>query len=47
MPLYEFKFDEFDKITDVFSKYLKVLPGYETEQETVRFQKTMTVLFQD
>ena len=36
MPLYKLKFDGFDKINDVYDKYLDVLPEYETASDAAR-----------
>ena len=36
MPLYKLKFDGFDKINDVYGKYLDVLPEYETASDAAR-----------
>lgn len=36
MPLYKLKFDGFDKINDVYAKYLDVLPEYENASNAAR-----------
>jgi hypothetical protein len=36
MPLYKLKFDGFDKINDVYGKYLDILPEYENASNAAR-----------